>query len=300
MSPPGDIRAYDVLTGKLVWTFHTVPRPGEFGYDTWPKDAWKYIGGDQQLGRDDGRHRARHRLHPARIADLRLLRRRSHRRQPVRHVDRRARRAHRQAPVALPARAPRSVGHGPQRGAAADDHPAERAQPRRRGGDQQDRLALRVRSRDRRADLADRRAAGAEERDAGRTELADAARTRPSPRRTSSTRSPSTISARTLPPEEAEAFKKRLLAATNKGIFTPHQLRRTRCTSRRATAARCSAAPRPSRAPARSTSSRTTTRASSGCCVPARTPAAAAAVRPCRPGRSSTSRTARRATAPTG
>ena len=39
MSPPGDIRAYDVLTGKLVWTFHTVPRPGEFGYDTWPKDA---------------------------------------------------------------------------------------------------------------------------------------------------------------------------------------------------------------------------------------------------------------------
>jgi quinoprotein glucose dehydrogenase len=40
MSPPGDIRAYDVLTGKPVWTFHTVPRPGEFGYDTWPKDAW--------------------------------------------------------------------------------------------------------------------------------------------------------------------------------------------------------------------------------------------------------------------
>src|SRR5207342_1944785 len=43
MSPPGDIRAYDVVTGRLVWTFHTVPRPGEFGYDTWPKEAWKYI-----------------------------------------------------------------------------------------------------------------------------------------------------------------------------------------------------------------------------------------------------------------
>ena len=40
-SAPGDIRAFDVRTGKLVWTFHTVPRPGEFGYDTWPKDAWK-------------------------------------------------------------------------------------------------------------------------------------------------------------------------------------------------------------------------------------------------------------------
>jgi quinoprotein glucose dehydrogenase len=44
-SAPGDIRAFDVRTGKLVWTFHTVPREGEFGYDTWPKDAWKTIGG---------------------------------------------------------------------------------------------------------------------------------------------------------------------------------------------------------------------------------------------------------------
>jgi len=41
----GDIRAYDVHSGKLRWSFHTVPRPGEFGYDTWPKDAWKYTGG---------------------------------------------------------------------------------------------------------------------------------------------------------------------------------------------------------------------------------------------------------------
>lgn len=43
-SPPGDVRAYDVRTGKLRWSFHTIPRPGEFGYDTWPKDAWKYTG----------------------------------------------------------------------------------------------------------------------------------------------------------------------------------------------------------------------------------------------------------------
>ena len=50
MSPPGDIRAYDARTGKLVWTFHTVPRPGEFGYETWPKDAWKYIGGVNNWG----------------------------------------------------------------------------------------------------------------------------------------------------------------------------------------------------------------------------------------------------------
>jgi len=41
---PGDVRAYDVRTGKLRWSFHTIPHPGEFGYDTWPKDAWKTSG----------------------------------------------------------------------------------------------------------------------------------------------------------------------------------------------------------------------------------------------------------------
>jgi len=49
-SAPGDIRAFDVRTGKLVWTFHTIPRPGEFGYDTWPKDAWKRVGGANVWG----------------------------------------------------------------------------------------------------------------------------------------------------------------------------------------------------------------------------------------------------------
>jgi quinoprotein glucose dehydrogenase len=44
-SAPGDIRAFDVRTGKLAWTFHTVPRPGEYGYDTWPDGAWKTVGG---------------------------------------------------------------------------------------------------------------------------------------------------------------------------------------------------------------------------------------------------------------
>lgn len=44
-SGPGDIRAYNVLTGKLEWTFHTIPHPGEKGYETWPPDAWKSAGG---------------------------------------------------------------------------------------------------------------------------------------------------------------------------------------------------------------------------------------------------------------
>lgn len=42
---PGDIRAYDVRTGAMKWTFHTIPHPGEPGYETWPKDAWTYSGG---------------------------------------------------------------------------------------------------------------------------------------------------------------------------------------------------------------------------------------------------------------
>jgi quinoprotein glucose dehydrogenase len=56
---PGHIRAFDVKTGKQRWMFHTIPQPGEFGYDTWPKDAYQLSGGanawagvtvDQKLG----------------------------------------------------------------------------------------------------------------------------------------------------------------------------------------------------------------------------------------------------------
>ena len=43
-APPGDIRAFSVLTGRLIWRFRTIPRPGEPGYDTWPPDAWKTAG----------------------------------------------------------------------------------------------------------------------------------------------------------------------------------------------------------------------------------------------------------------
>ncbi|WP_052731330.1 outer membrane protein assembly factor BamB family protein [Spirosoma radiotolerans] len=42
---PGHIRAFDVRTGKIRWTFRTVPQPGDVGYETWPKDAYKKIGG---------------------------------------------------------------------------------------------------------------------------------------------------------------------------------------------------------------------------------------------------------------
>jgi len=50
ITPPGDIRAYDIVTGKRVWQFHTVPEPGEFGYETWPQEAYKYVGGANNWG----------------------------------------------------------------------------------------------------------------------------------------------------------------------------------------------------------------------------------------------------------
>ncbi len=47
---PGHIRAFDVNTGRLRWTFHTIPQPGEFAYETWPPDAYKLIGGANAWG----------------------------------------------------------------------------------------------------------------------------------------------------------------------------------------------------------------------------------------------------------
>ena len=47
---PGHIRAYEVRTGKMAWIFHTIPQPGEPGYETWPEDAWKYTGGANNWG----------------------------------------------------------------------------------------------------------------------------------------------------------------------------------------------------------------------------------------------------------
>jgi quinoprotein glucose dehydrogenase len=42
--PPGDVRAFDARTGKLVWTFRPIPRPGEFGNETWGESSWQFTG----------------------------------------------------------------------------------------------------------------------------------------------------------------------------------------------------------------------------------------------------------------
>ena len=45
-TPPGHIRAYNLHTGEREWIFHTLPHPGEKGYETWPEEAWKTAGGN--------------------------------------------------------------------------------------------------------------------------------------------------------------------------------------------------------------------------------------------------------------
>jgi quinoprotein glucose dehydrogenase len=56
---PGYIRGFDVRTGRKIWTFKTIPQPGEFGHETWEGDSWRYTGntaawaplaGDEELG----------------------------------------------------------------------------------------------------------------------------------------------------------------------------------------------------------------------------------------------------------
>jgi quinoprotein glucose dehydrogenase len=50
LAPPGDVRGYDVRTGKELWTFHTIPQEGEFGNETWESGSWRYTGGANPWG----------------------------------------------------------------------------------------------------------------------------------------------------------------------------------------------------------------------------------------------------------
>ena len=56
-SPPGDVRGFDINTGERLWTFHTIPRKGEFGLDTWQNDSWK-INGNTNVWEDRNYNRA--------------------------------------------------------------------------------------------------------------------------------------------------------------------------------------------------------------------------------------------------
>ena len=98
---PGDVRAYDVRSGKLRWSFHTIPHPGEFGYETWPKDAWTYIGSANNwpgMAVDEKRGIV---YAPTGQRGGRFLRRQPAGRQSVCQYAAGARRQYRQAPLAF-------------------------------------------------------------------------------------------------------------------------------------------------------------------------------------------------------
>ena len=107
---PGDIRAYDVRTGKLRWAFHTIPHPGESGYETWPKDAWTYTGAANNWAGMALDESAGIVFVPTGSAASDFYGAESRRRQSVRQLAARARRRHRRSALAFPGRAARHLG----------------------------------------------------------------------------------------------------------------------------------------------------------------------------------------------
>ena len=227
-----------------MWTFHTVPRPGEFGYDTWPKDAWKYIGGVNNWGEMTVDTRRGIVYIPLGSPTYDFY-----------GADRIGSNLFGTSIVALDARTGKRLWHfqfvhhdlwdlDPS---AAPQLTTIRHNGRNRDvvvvGAQDD-VAVRVRPRHRRADLADRRTAGAEVGHAGRAELADAAVSDQPAAACDVSRSGSTtsvrISRRTKPRGSERDCSRRRTWACSRRSTTP-----TRCTFRRATAACCSAGWRP-------------------------------------------------------
>ena len=157
-SAPADIHAYNVRTGALQWIFHTVPRPGEFGADTWPEGGLGNYGGVHNWSESTVDAETRHHLRADGHGTLRLLRRQPPRRESVRQQPARARRAQRQAALALPDDPSRSLGLRPADGAEAADRRARRRLDSGHRATEQARLRLRLQSHHGRAALADRRA----------------------------------------------------------------------------------------------------------------------------------------------
>ena len=172
---PGDIMGYDARTGEHLWKFHVIPRPGEFGHDTWENDAWQWTGDVSSWAPLSADPRARPGLRADQSADHRLLRRLPAGRRPVRHERHRPGRAGGRAGVALPDRAPRRLELRQPDGAGDAERDRGRPAAGDRRADHQAGVGVHVRPGDGRADLADRGAAGAAVRGAGRAPVPDPA-----------------------------------------------------------------------------------------------------------------------------
>ena len=182
-SPPGDVRGFDVVTGRLLWTFHTVAQAGEPGVETWEKDSWKETGNTNVWAPMSADEELGYVYLPVSTPDQRLLRRRSPRRRPLWRKPGLPRRGDRQEGLALSARASRPVGLRPAGRAEPDRHHGRRkAHQGGRAGNQAG-LPLRVRSRHGKTGMADRGAAGAGLQRTRRAARRRRSRFRPSRRR---------------------------------------------------------------------------------------------------------------------
>ncbi len=134
--PSGDIRAWDIHTGKLVWTFHTVPRPGERNHEAWQEDQWADRSGANSWGFMTVDVQRGMLFVPIGHAHAGFLRRKPEGKQPVRLVAGGAGRGHRQAEVVFSDHASRQLGLRPDRRSVADRCDARTARrfPRWRNG----------------------------------------------------------------------------------------------------------------------------------------------------------------------
>jgi len=99
--PAMDVRAWDLRTGNLVWTFHTIPHPGEAGYETWPKDNLDKRGIAGKLGLCDCGRSTGLGVFAGRATGSTILRRRTPRGQSLLLFNRRPRSRHGKGPLAL-------------------------------------------------------------------------------------------------------------------------------------------------------------------------------------------------------
>ena len=163
-------------TGKKLWEFHTVPRPGEVGHETWLDDGWKRSIGHEHWGvLHDGRRAARHRStcrSPVRPRTTGAAIVRATTCSPTRSSPSTSRPASTSG-TSRPCITTSGTRHAVAAGARR--HQAERPDDSRARVGRQDRLHVHPRSHDRQADLRRRGAAGAEGRRARRVVFADAA-----------------------------------------------------------------------------------------------------------------------------
>ena len=170
----GYVRGFDVRTGKRLWIFHTIPRPGEFGYDTWEKDSAEYTGNAGVWGQISVDRGPGNGVHPGGTAHRRLIWRPPAGQRSVRRKHRRGGSEDRPAEVALPTGAPRHLGFRYSLRADADRYHDQRADGEGRRAADQAGDPLYLRSCDRPADLAHRGKARAQRRRAGRVVFAHA------------------------------------------------------------------------------------------------------------------------------